>query len=164
MDNFSKTCGAIILLLVLLSAAFGLQAHAEEYDQPAVQTEETTEAPAETGEVIQVQGVQTYDPQLYDRLDKMQESIDALIEALPPSEDAQSATEEVPAQNSAPDYSTQLSTISGQLVDLRMIATAETAEPAFSKSFQDYSVTEILLLVLVAVAVGAVFIGFVRRL
>lgn len=35
MDNFNKVCGAVILLLVLLSAVFTLNTHAEEYTPPA---------------------------------------------------------------------------------------------------------------------------------
>lgn len=31
MDNFNKVCGAVILLLVLLSAVFTLNTHAEEH-------------------------------------------------------------------------------------------------------------------------------------
>ena len=75
--------------------------------------------------------------------------------------DAESGAEESPA----PDYTAQLSDISAQLVQLNSAATAETAEPdAFTKPFEEYSVTEVLLLVLAAVAVGAIIIGFVRRL
>lgn len=142
MDNFSKTCGAIILLLVLLSACFALQAHAEDYEQ-------SSEAPAETGEVIQVQGVQTYDPQLYDRLDKMQESLDALTAALAPAEDAEQDTNADTSENISPDYTAQLSTISEQLVDLRTVATAETAQEIdpFQKPFEDYTTSETILLI-----------------
>lgn len=64
------------------------------------------------------------------------------------------------------DYTAQLETISGQLVDLRTaaeMATAETAQPAaFEKPFADYSVEEVLLLVLAAVVVGAIVVGLVR--
>ena len=168
-DNFDKICGIIILMLIALSTLFTIRASAEEYTVPDTATEVSEDSAQadlpETGETIQVSGVQTYDPQLYERLDKMQESIDALTAALTPSEDAQSASEELPAQSAAPDYTAQLSAISEQLVDLRTVATAETAEPAaFDKPFEDYSVTEVLLLVLAAVAVGAIVIGFVRRL
>lgn len=168
-DNFDKICGIIILLLIALSTLFTIRASAEEYTVPETAVEVSEDSAQadlpETGETIQVTGVQTYDPQLYERLDKMQESIDALTAALTPSEDAQSANDELPAQSAAPDYTAQLSAISEQLVDLRTVATAETAEPAaFDKPFEDYSVTEVLLLVLAAVAVGAIVIGFVRRL
>lgn len=51
--------------------------------------------PPEEGKVVQVQGVQTYDPQLYERMDKLQESIDALTEALiPAAEGAESSAED----------------------------------------------------------------------
>ncbi len=169
MDNFNKLCAVILLLLISLSTVFTIRASAEEYTAPDAAAETSSDSaqadPDETHDVIQVQGVQTYDPQLYERLDKMQESIDALTAALAPAEDAQSTDEELPAQAPAPDYTAQLSAISEQLVDLRSAATAETAEPAaFDKPFQDYSVTEVLLLLLAAAVVGAIVIGFVRRL
>lgn len=169
MDNFNKICAVILLLLISLSTIFTIRASAEEYTAPDTAAETSSDSaqadPDETHDVIQVQGVQTYDPQLYERLDKMQESIDALTAALAPAEDAQSADEEVSVQTPAPDYTAQLSAISEQLVDLRNAATAETAEPAaFDKPFQDYSVTEVLLLLLAAAVVGAIVIGFVRRL
>ena len=164
-DNFSKACGAIILLLLLLSATFALDTHAEEYTPPAEVAEQTDDAQEETHEVIQVQGVQTYDPQLYEKLDALQESVNTLVEVLTPAEDVADAPE-VQAADPAQDYTAQLNTISNQLVDLRTaaeMATAETAQPAaFEKPFADYSVTEVLLLVLAAVVVGAIVIGLVR--
>lgn len=164
-DNFSKACGAIILLLLLLSATFALDTHAEEYTPPAEVAEQTDDAQEETHEVIQVQGVQTYDPQLYEKLDALQESVNTLVEVLTPAEDAADAPE-TQAADPAQDYTAQLNTISNQLVDLRAaaeMATAETAQPAaFEKPFADYSVTEVLLLVLAAVVVGAIVIGLVR--
>ena len=164
-DNFSKACGAIILLLLLLSATFVLDTHAEEYAQPAEVAESTDDVQEEAHEVIQVQGVQTYDPQLYEKLDALQESVNTLVEVLTPAEDAADAPE-TQAVDPAQDYTAQLNTISNQLVDLRTaaeMATAETAQPAaFEKPFADYSVTEVLLLVLAAVVVGAIVIGLVR--
>lgn len=164
-DNFSKACGAIILLLLLLSATFALDTHAEEYTPPAEIAEQTDDAQEETHEVIQVQGVQTYDPQLYEKLDTLQESINTLVDILTPAEDAADAPE-TQVVDPAQDYTAQLNTISNQLVDLRTaaeMATAETAQPAaFEKPFADYSVTEVLLLVLAAVVVGAIVIGLVR--
>ena len=150
-DNFNKLCLAIIAVLLLLSLFFTVRASAEEYEQPTEQTETTTEDTAdETHEVIQVQGVQTYDPQLYERLDKMQESIDALTAALAPSDTLEDSAEELPAQSPAPDYTAQLSGISSQLEILSQQATAETAEPtAFEKPFEDYSTNEVLTLALV---------------
>lgn len=143
-DNFNKFCLAVIALLVLLSLLFTIRASAEEYDQPAEQTETMTEDTAdETHEVIQVQGVQTYDPQLYEKLDALQESVDALTAALAPSDASEDSAEELPAQDPTPDYTEQLSGISSQLEILSQQATAETAEPSvFEKPFEDYTTTE----------------------
>lgn len=106
---------------------------------------------AEEHPVTQVQGVQTYDPTLYDKLDKLQESVDALTAAVAPSDGSNGADDEVPAQDPAPDYTTQISGISNQLEILTQQATAETAEPsAFEKPFEDYSTTEVLILLLAA--------------
>lgn len=163
-DNFNKLCLAIIAVLLLLSLFFTIKASAEEYDQPAEQTETTTEDTAEentdeTHEVIQVQGVQTYDPTLYDKLDKLQESIDALTAAVAPSDGSNGADDEVPAQDPAPDYTAQISGISNQLEILTQQATAETAEPSvFEKPFEDYSTSEGLSLVL---AVSFILVSFV---
>ena len=159
-DNFNKFCGVLILLLLGLSTFFTLRASAEDYT-PLADAAETTEE--ETHEVIQVQGVQTYDPPLYEKLDTLQESINTLIDIMTPAE---TGTEDTQSGELAQDYTAQLETISGQLVDLRTaaeMATAETAQPAaFEKPFADYSVSEVLLLVLAAVVVGAIVIGLVR--
>lgn len=164
-DNFNKFCLAVIALLLLLSVFFTVRASAEEYEQPTEQTETTTEENTdETHEVIQVQGVQTYDPQLYDRLDKMQESIDALTAALAPSDALEESAEELPAQDPAPDYTAQLSGISSQLEILSQQATAETAEPiAFEKPFKDYTTTETLALVAVAALVLVAFLLAIKN-
>lgn len=161
-DNFNKFCGVLILLLLGLSTLFTLRASAEDYTPPADAVETTEE---ETHEVIQVQGVQTYDPQLYEKLDTLQESINTLVDVLTPAEDAADVSDTQTAEP-AQDYTAQLDTISEQLVDLRTaaeMATAETAQPAaFEKAFSDYSVSEVLLLVLAAVVVGAIVVGLVR--
>lgn len=161
-DNFNKFCGVLILLLLGLSTLFTLRASAEDYTPPADVAETTEE---ETHEVIQVQGVQIYDPQLYEKLDTLQESINTLVDVLTPAEDAADVSDTQTAEP-AQDYTAQLDTISEQLVDLRTaaeMATAETAQPAaFEKAFSDYSVSEVLLLVLAAVVVGAIVVGLVR--
>lgn len=143
-DNFNKFCLAVIALLLLLSLFFTIKASAEEYDQPAEQTETTTdETTDETHEVVQVSGVQVNDPTLYEKLDRMQESIDALTAALAPSDASEETAEELPAQDPAPDYTAQLSGISSQLEILSQQATAETAEfSAFEKPFEEYSTIE----------------------
>lgn len=157
-DNFNKFCLAIIALLLLLSLFFSIRASAEEYEPPADQPETTTESTEETHEVTQVTGVQVNDPTLYEKLDKMQESIDALTAALAPSADA-----EVPAESPAPDYSAQLDGISAQLVQLNAAATAETAEPpAFEKPFEEYSTIEAIgLLAFVAFSL-AFFVAAIK--
>lgn len=95
-DNFNKFCLAVIALLLLLSLFFTIRASAEEYEQPSEQTETTTdETTDETHEVVQVSGVQVNDPTLYEKLDKMQESIDALTAAVAPSDGSNGAGDEV---------------------------------------------------------------------
>lgn len=157
-DNFNKFCLAIIALLLLLSLFFSIRASAEEYEPPADQPETTSESTEETHEVTQVTGVQVNDPTLYEKLEKMQESIDALTAALAPSADA-----EVPAESPAPDYSAQLDGISAQLVQLNAAATAETAElPAFEKPFEEYSTIEAIgLLAFVAFSL-AFFVAAIK--
>lgn len=163
-DNFNKFCLAVIALLVLLSLLFTIRASAEEYTAPEDAAESSQDVPAaEEHPVTQVQGVQTYDPTLYDKLDKLQESVDALTAAVAPSDDSNGADDEVPAQDPAPDYTTQISGISNQLEILTQQATAETAEPsAFEKPFEDYSTSEALNLA-TAVFVLLLFFLFVVK-
>lgn len=163
-DNFNKFCLAVIALLVLLSLLFTIRASAEEYTAPEDVAGSSQDVPAaEEHPVTQVQGVQTYDPTLYDKLDKLQESVDALTAAVAPSDDSNGADDEVPAQDPAPDYTAQISGISNQLEILTQQATAETAEPsAFEKPFEDYSTSEALTLA-TAVFVLLLFFLFVVK-
>lgn len=141
MDNFSKTCAAIILLLSLAAGAVALDARAEDYTPEETAQEEQEQAPN-----IDTSGyVQVADPALYAKLDTLQESIDRLADALTPADaetDVEAPTEEQPA----PDYTAQLSGISAQLADMAQQATAETAEDAdpFQKPFEDYTTGETL--------------------
>lgn len=163
-DNFNKFCLAVIALLVLLSLLFTIRASAEEYTAPEDAAGSSQDVPAaEEHPVTQVQGVQTYDPTLYDKLDKLQESVDALTAAVAPSDDSNGVDDEVPAQDPAPDYTAQISGISNQLEILTQQATAETAEPsAFEKPFKDYSTSEALTLA-TAVFVLLLFFLFVVK-
>lgn len=163
-DNFNKFCLAVIALLVLLSMLFTIRASAEEYTAPEDAAGSSQDVPAaEEHPVTQVQGVQTYDPTLYDKLDKLQESVDALTAAVAPSDGSNGADDEVPAQDPAPDYTTQISGISNQLEILTQQATAETAEPSsFEKPFEDYSTSEALNLA-TAVFVLLLFFLFVVK-
>lgn len=118
------------------------------------------EAPPETGEVVQVSGVQVNDPQLYEKLDTLQESVNALVEVLTPDTEADAVPTPEPETQ---DYTAQLSTISGQLVDLRTaveLATPETAEPnIWDKPFNDYTPQEgYALLTFILVLSACVFI------
>ena len=141
MDNFSKTCAAIILLLSLAAGAVALDAKAEDYTPDEAAQEEQEQAPSiDTSSYVQVA-----DPALYAKLDTLQESIDRLADALTPADaetDAEAPTEEQPA----PDYTAQLSGISAQLADMAQQATAETAEDAdpFQKPFEEYTTGETL--------------------
>ena len=81
-DNFNKFCGVLILLLLGLSTLFTLRASAEEYTLPAEDSTQTVTDSEETHEVVQVQGVQTYDPTLYEKLDTLQESLNTLIDIM----------------------------------------------------------------------------------
>lgn len=164
-DNFNKFCLAIIALLLLLSLFFSIRASAEEYTAPEVAAESSQDVPAaEEHPVTQVQGVQTYDPTLYDKLDKLQESVDALTAAVAPPDGSNGADNEVSAQDPIPDYTAQISGISNQLEILTQQATAETAEPsAFEKPFSDYSTSETLTLVLVAAVVLLAFVCIIKN-
>lgn len=163
-DNFNKFCLAVIALLVLLSLLFTIRASAEEYTAPEDAAGSSQDVPAaEEHPVTQVQGVQTYDPTLYDKLDKLQESVDALTAAVAPSDGSNGADDEVLAQDPVPDYTAQISGISNQLEILTQQATAETAEPsAFEKPFEDYSTSEALNLA-TAVFVLLLFFLFVVK-
>lgn len=149
MDNFSKTCAAIILLLSLAAGAVVLDAKAEDYTPDEAAQEEQEQAPSiDTSSYVQVA-----DPALYAKLDTLQESIDRLADALTPADaetDAEAPTEEQPAL----DYTAQLSGISAQLADMAQQATAETAEDAdpFQKPFEEYTTGETISTLLFVLA------------
>lgn len=142
MDNFSKTCAAIILLLSLAAGAVALDARAEDYTPEETAQEEQEQAPSiDTSSYVQVA-----DPALYAKLDNLQESIDRLADALTPADDVETDAEALTEEQPAPDYTAQLSGISAQLADMAQQATAETAEDAdpFQKPFEDYTTGETL--------------------
>ena len=103
-DNFNKFCGVLILLLLGLSTLFTLRASAEEYTPPAEDSTQTVTDSEETHEVVQVQGVQTYDPTLYEKLDTLQESLNTLIDIMTPAE---TGTEDTQSGELAQDYKKQ---------------------------------------------------------
>ena len=140
MDNFSKTCAAIILLLSLAAGAVALDAKAEDYTPDEAAQEEQEQAPN-----IDTSGyVQVADPALYAKLDTLQESIDRLADALTSADAAETDAEAPTEEQPAPDYTAQLSGISAQLADMARPATAETAEDAdpFQKPFEEYTTGE----------------------
>ena len=164
MDNFSKTCAAIILLLSLAAGAVVLDAKAEDYTPDEAAQEEQEQAPS-----IDTSGyVQVADPALYAKLDTLQESIDRLADALTPA-DAETDAEALTKEQPAPDYTAQLSGISAQLADIAQQATAETAEDAdpFQKPFEEYTTGETLALIgvvlLLVFGVFSLFKNFVLR-
>ena len=145
MDNFSKTCAAIILLLSLAAGAVALDARAEDYTPEETAQEEQEQAPSiDTSSYVQVA-----DPALYAKLDTLQESIDRLADALTPADTAETDSDASTEEQPAPDYTAQLSGISAQLADMAQQATAETAEDAdpFQKPFEDYTTGETLALI-----------------
>ena len=142
MDNFSKTCAAIILLLSLAAGAVALDARAEDYIPEETAQEEQEQAPSiDTSSYVQVA-----DPALYAKLDNLQESIDRLADALTPADDAETDAEASTEEQPAPDYTAQLSGISAQLADMAQQATAETAQDddPFQKPSEDYTTGETL--------------------
>ena len=145
MDNFSKTCAAIILLLSLAAGAVALDAKAEDYTPEETVQEEQEQAPSiDTSSYVQVA-----DPALYAKLDTLQESIDRLADALTPADDVETDSEAPTEEQPVPDYTAQLSGISAQLADMAQQATAETAEDSdpFQKPFEDYTTGETLALI-----------------
>ena len=149
MDNFSKTCAAIILLLSLAAGAVVLDAKAEDYTPDEAAQEEQEQAPSiDTSSYVQVA-----DPALYAKLDTLQESIARLADALTPA-DAETDAEAPPEEQPAPDYTAQLSGISAQLADMAQQATAETAEDAdpFQKPFEEYTTGETISTLLFVLA------------
>ena len=159
MQKFISYTLAIITLLII---GFGLmqQVHAEEYIEDTQQEEQQEQAPSiDTSSYVQVA-----DPALYAKLDTLQESVDKLVEALTPSEDAEADTEAPVEEQPTPDYTAQLSGISAQLADLAQQATAETANPAgFEKNFQVYTTEETLGLVAVLMLTFIVFFSLVKN-
>ena len=86
-DTMNKLPYFLVALCLCMFCSFS--AYADDAADPAQDGSAASSGevvvPPEEGKVVQVQGVQTYDPQLYERMDKLQESIDALTEAIVPA-------------------------------------------------------------------------------
>lgn len=166
-DTMNKLPYFLVALCLCMFCSFS--AYADDAADPAqadsAASSDEVVVPPEEGKVVQVQGVQTYDPQLYERMDKLQESIDALTEALiPAAEGAESSAEDAGGQ----DYASQLSTISGQLVSLQeavVMSTPESAEEPniWDKPFNEYTPLEGYALLTFVIILAACGLSIFRR-
>ena len=161
--NFQKAVQCTLTVILIITMAFAGLTYARA-EEPEFYDDTTTEQPAPAADST----VSVHDDAVAVKLDAMQETLDSIAAALAPAEDDESQTKVETEPTPAPvDYSAQLETITAQLADLQQAvqtATPETAEPAFQKSFNDYSVSEVLLLVLVAVAAVFLVLNFIRTL
>lgn len=132
MYKYYVQIGALFLVLLGTLVAFQTNAFAEESEQ--------TE-PASVVDVVQV-----YDAQL----ESIQATLDAILEQLTvePSTDEQTPD--------SPDYTAQLSEIENTLSKVEQNtqpATPETAQNAFEKPFEEYTVQEVVSVVLFSVVI-----------
>lgn len=149
-DTMNKLPYFLVALCLCMFCSFS--AYADD-TPPADSPPDTT--PVE--DTLSNSSVQVSDPALYAKIDTLQESIDKLADALTPA-----AEGDAPAEDTAtPDYTNQLSTISGQLLELQdaVTATPETAETPsiWDKPFNDYTPQEgysLLIFVLILTACG----------
>lgn len=118
--------------------------------------EETADATPEPSATVAVA-----DAALAAKLDAMQETLDKIAAAVA-SDDATLQPEE----SAAPDYTEQLSQLSDDVADIRLIvqATPETAasEHVWDKSFNDYTPVEGMLLVGVVLLAFIILLLFLR--
>ena len=152
MKSFNDlTLSAIFVFVVVLSFTFAYGALAED-------VEDSEYLP----ETVSSGAVEVYSPDVNARLDAIQETLDTIVAALAPQE----VTEEQPL---TPDpYSVQLETIENTLSKIQeqtAPATPETAEPvlAFEKPFAEYSISEVLLLVVTVLGFLAFVVYLVRN-
>lgn len=117
-DRFSQVCGALVALLLLISAAFAMDARAEDIPAEAV-----TNA----------------------KLDNIQSTLDVIAQELAPSEDAAEPTPVPDYTEALQKISDQLADLqeSAQLAT----QTEEQPDP-FTKPFTEYTLAETLLLIL----------------
>lgn len=140
-----------LVLVVILSVPFSLGAFAEDVDDSEY-----------IPETVSSGSVEVYSPDVNARLDAMQETLDSIAAALAPQE----ITEEQPL---TPDsYSVQLETIENTLSKIQeqtAPATPETADSvlAFDKPFTEYSISEVLLLVVTVLGFLAFVVYLVRN-
>jgi len=144
----TNSLGAAVLLVLLIFGIFAMDAHAVSIPEP----DKDPDSPSTTVTVTA--------PDLSAKLDILQESLNAIVDLLTPSEDEPEATP-------APDYTEQLSQIETTLSSIESTviqSTVETAEPpVFEKPFDEYTTTETLLLILSGFALIAFFLYFVSK-
>lgn len=152
MKSFNDLAFSVLLVLVVIfSVPFSLGAFAEDVDDSEY-----------IPETVSSSSVEVYSPDVNARLDAMQETLDAIAAALAPQE----VTEEQPL---TPDpYSVQLETIENTLSKIQeqiAPATPETADSvlAFDKPFTEYSISEVLLLVVTVLGFLAFVVYLVRN-
>lgn len=132
MYKYYVQIGALFLVLLGTLVAFQTNAFAEEAEQ--------------TEPASAVDAVQVYDAQL----ESIQATLDAILEQLTaePSTDEQAPD--------SPDYTAQLSEIENTLSKVEQNtqpATPETAQNAFEKPFEEYTVQEVVSVVLFSVVI-----------
>lgn len=132
MYKYYVQIGAFFLVLLGTLVAFQTNAFAEEAEQ--------------TEPVPTVDAVQVHDAQL----ESIQATLDAILEQLTaePSTDEQAP--------GSPDYTAQLSEIENTLSKVEQNtqpATPETAQNAFEKPFEEYTVQEVVSVVLFSVVI-----------
>lgn len=140
MYKYYVQIGALFLVLLGTLVAFQTNAFADEVEQ--------TEPSAPVDSTVQVHDAQ---------LESIQATLDAILEQLTaePSTDEQALD--------SPDYTAQLSEIENTLSKVEQNtqpATPETAQSAFEKPFSEYSVVEVLVLLLVVGVVAVAFCKF----
>lgn len=132
MYKYYVQIGALFLVLLGTLVAFQTNAFAEEAEQ--------------TVSVPTLDAVQVHDAQL----ESIQATLDAILEQLTaePSTDEQAP--------GSPDYTAQLSEIENTLSKVEQNtqpATPETAQNAFEKPFEEYTVQEVVSVVLFSVVI-----------
>lgn len=158
MIHMNKLPYFLVTLCLCMFCSFS--AYADDDPPPADDPPETTAVE----DALSNSSVQVSDPALYAKLDTLQESIDKLTDALTPAAE----DDDTPAEDAAaPDYTNQLSTISGQLLELQnaMTATPETADEPniWDKPLNDYTPQEgYALLTFILVLSACAFVIFRR--
>lgn len=119
IDKFSQVCGALVALLLLISASFAFDASADDIPAEAV-----TNA----------------------KLDNIQSTLDVIAQELAPSEDAAEATPAPDYTETLQRISDQLADLQETA---NLATQEEVMQNPFEKPFEEYDLKETLLLVAV---------------